>query len=324
MIPVRIAGTAGVVPGPLLSTAELVRRALPSTPPADVEAKTGIATRAWAAPGTRMADVGAEALRGALARAGLEASDLRRILFVTSTGGDALIPTTSSSIIAALGLRGSCDGFDLSNSCMGFLSALDTGARAVATGLFPVGIVVVEMLSRHLVPEQHRPYVVLGDGAAAVVLIRGEADEGIVGASFGTDRTLGNTVHLGHPCVTGQPEHMQFLGSNRELTEIGVSTLVRAARAAVEPCGARLEDIEWIVPHQPNGSMLKKMIAELGVDPARVVPLVDELGSIGAASIPMSLDRLFRTRPVRPGDHILLAGIGAGVSYGAVVYRVGS
>lgn len=324
MIPVRIAGTASALPERFLTTAELVRRVLPGTDPSAIEAKTGIHTRGWVEPGTTMADLGARALAAALERAGLPATALRRILFVCSTGGDSFMPTTSSAITAALGLRGSCDAFDISNSCVGFLSAFDMGARMVATGLHPIGIVVVEIPSRHMIPEIHRPYFVMGDGAGAAVLTPGGRDEGVLGAAFGTDTTLGNTVRLSHPGVTGVMEHVHFLAPNRDLTDLAVSTLVRAAKAAVEPCGARIEDIDWVVPHQPNGRMLERMVDALGVDPARVVPVVAELGSLGAASIPVSLDRLLRTRPVRPGDRILLAGIGAGVSYGSILYRVGA
>jgi 3-oxoacyl-(acyl-carrier-protein) synthase III len=324
MIPVRIAGTASVVPDRMITTEELARRAMPGVDPASLHAKTGIRTRAWAVPGTTMAELGAEALRNALAVAGLAPSDLRRILFVCSTGGDALIPTTSSSITAALGLRGSCDAIDLNNSCVGFLSALEMGAYAVAMGLHPIGIVAVELFSRHIVADAPRPYLVFGDGGAAAVLTPGGPGEGILGSAFGTDRTLGNTARLGHPGVTGVREHMEFLASNRDLTDLGVATLVRAAKAAVEPSGARIEDLEWVVPHQPNGRMLEKMISALGVDQGRVVPIVEELGSLGAASVPVGLDRLLRTREVRPGDRILLASIGAGVSYGALVYRVGA
>jgi 3-oxoacyl-(acyl-carrier-protein) synthase III len=324
MVPVRIAGTASVIPERRMTTEELAQKAMPGVDPASLYAKTGIRTRAWAAPGTTMAELGAEALRGALERAGLAPSDLRRILFVCSTGGDTLIPTTSSAITAALGLRGSCDAVDMNNSCVGFLSALEMGAHAVAMGLHPIGIVAVERLSRHLDAQTPRSYLVLADGAAAAVLTPGGAGEGILGAAFGTDTTLGSTAWLGHPGVTGVIDHVQFLASNRELSELGVATLARAARAAVEPSGGRLEDIEWIVPHQPNGPMLQRIIQALDVDPRRVVPIVEELGSLGAASIPVSLDRLLRTRPVRPGDRILLAGIGAGVSYGAILYRVGA
>ncbi len=310
------------MPARRFTTRELVRRAMPGVDPAQIEAKTGIYTRSWAEPGTTMAELGAQALRGALERAGLEASALRRIIFVTSTAGDTLIPTTSSALTGALGLRGSCDAFDVANSCLGFLSALDTGARAVATGLFPVAIVAVELLSRHIVPEVPRPYLVLADGAAAVILTPGGPGEGILGSAFGTDSSLGNTAQLGHPGVTGVPEHVRFGASNRELGDLAVATLVRAAKAAVVPSGVRLADREWLVPHQPNGRMLGRIVEALGVDESRMVPVVGELGSLGAASIPVSLDRLLRTRPVRPGDRILLTGIGAGVSYGAILYRV--
>ena len=86
----------------------------------------------------------------------------------------------------------------------------------------------------------------------------------------------------------------------------------------------QLDEVEWIVPHQPNGSMLKTVIDTLGLKRERVVPSCDEIGSLASASIGVCLDRLMRTRPVRPGDRILLIGVGAGLSCGSTLYRVGS
>jgi 3-oxoacyl-[acyl-carrier-protein] synthase III len=82
--------------------------------------------------------------------------------------------------------------------------------------------------------------------------------------------------------------------------------------------------VEWVLPHQPNGSMLAAIMRELQLDPERVVRLVDAVGSVGAASIATSLDRLLRTRPVRAGDRVLMVGVGAGISYGATLLRLGS
>ena len=65
----------------------------------------------------------------------------------------------------------------------------------------------------------------------------------------------------------------------------------------------------WVLPHQPNGAMLELIIAAFGLDPARVVRVVGEIGSVGSASIPVGLDRLLRTRVVPPGDRILLASV---------------
>jgi 3-oxoacyl-[acyl-carrier-protein] synthase III len=68
--------------------------------------------------------------------------------------------------------------------------------------------------------------------------------------------------------------------------------------------------------------MLDVIIDVLGVDRAKVVPVVQDIGSVVSASIPASLDRLMRTREVKPGARILMLGVGSGLSYGAVLYRV--
>ncbi|MGZ3461658.1 MAG: 3-oxoacyl-[acyl-carrier-protein] synthase III C-terminal domain-containing protein, partial [Archangium sp.] len=102
-----------------------------------------------------------------------------------------------------------------------------------------------------------------------------------------------------------------------------IAALVSATQAVLARAGLSLAEVEWVLPHQPNGAMLQLLTRTLEVEPARVVPVVHEAGSVGAASIPLSLDRLLRTRPVRAGDRILMVGVGAGVSHGAVLYRVG-
>jgi len=90
LIPVRILGTSSVLPGRAITTAEVGERAYPGRDPAELVARTGIETRYWAEPGTTHASLAAEAMRGALASAGMDASELVRLIQVNCTGGDTL------------------------------------------------------------------------------------------------------------------------------------------------------------------------------------------------------------------------------------------
>ena len=321
MIPVRILGSGSVLPGEPVSTRSLIERL--GLDPIALEPRIGIHTRHFAAPGTTMASLGADALRLALDAAALSAGDLRRVLFVSSAGGDVLAPATANRVTAALGLRHSCDAIDLNNACMGFLSAFDLAARSVATGLGPVAVVVVELGSRFITEADHRPYLVFGDAAVAVVLGSAGPDEGIVASRFGNDGTLPEDTGVAHPSLTGRREYATFKHSGRMLTRTALDALERGARATLDAAGLTFSQVDWLLPHQPNGSMLQATIEHFGLDRARMVPIVEEVGSIGAAAIAISLDRLLRTRPVRPGDTIMMFGVGAGVAHGAILYRLG-
>jgi 3-oxoacyl-[acyl-carrier-protein] synthase-3 len=322
-VPVRIAGTATVPAGRAVATAELVAR-LGQGDVAAIEAKTGISSRWFAEDGDTAAAFGARALQTALDMAALAPEAIARLIFVSSLGGDALIPATSNKIAAALGLRGTCECFDLNNACMGFLSAFDVGARSVATGRGPVAIVVGELGSRFITPEDPRPYLVVGDGVAAAVLAQGRDGDAMLASWLRNDGTIAGDVELRHPGLTGRRETTRFTSSNKQITELAIEGFRTGIQTVLSEAGVSLGDVEWIVLHQPNGSLLRVVTDALKLDPARMLNVVREVGSIGAASIPTGLDRLLRSGRVRGGDRILMAGVGAGASYGAMLVRVGT
>lgn len=328
MIPVRILGTSSLLPGRRVSTAEVARQV--GRDPEEVERKSGIQFRHWIGRDElrSCAHYAATALREALAVAGLPAQALRRIIYVSSLVGDKVCPATANQVAAELGLSGSCDAFDLNNACLGFLSAFDVAARSVATGLGPVGIAVVDLPYAHglSAPVDPRPYLVFGDAIAAAVLgaaPAGPGGGGLLASHLSNDGSQASAVVAKSPYATGQLERLTFSATHAGIGKQALEGMLYAVRELLDSTNTRLTDIEWVLPHQPNGSMLRTIMAELELDPRRVVPVVQDIGSVGSVSIPFSLDRLLRTRPVRSGDRILMLGIGAGVSRGALLYQVG-
>lgn len=326
ILPAAIAGTGSALPARIVFTKDLVEQAFPDSDPDQrrrVEERCGIETRRWIEPGTSAASLGVVALRQALDRAELDPRELRRIIFVSSTGGDHLVPATAQDLVASLGLSDTCDAFDMSNSCVGFLSALDVGARSVVTGLGPVAIVAVETFSRHLSPQGPRAYVVLGDASAAVVLRRAERG-GILASYLRTSDRLRGKMSMALPGTPDSRAFHDFDARSRELSESAVACIKAATGMVLGTAGLSLSNIDWVVLHQPNGPLFQLLVDSLGVDPARTVNIVREIGSVGSVSVPWCLDRLLRSRPVAPGQRILLASVGAGTAYGAILYEVGT
>jgi 3-oxoacyl-[acyl-carrier-protein] synthase III len=324
MLPVRIAGTSHVAPGRAVSTAELVRRLDPPLDAEEIVRKTGIVSRHVADPGPTCAtDVGLEAIRLALADADVRAEALERLIFVSSTGGDTITPSNATRIAVGLGLADTCDCFDVSNGCVGFLTAFDLASRSIATGSGPIAIATVEICTRVTTPAEPRPYVIFGDAAAALVLEPGRDGDAVLATWLRNDGIAGGDVHLRNPIATGKLETVFFTTSGQRMGDDAVSYIRRSADAVLARAGVALADVEWVLPHQPNGRLLQRIVDGLGVDPARVVPMVHDVGSVSSVSIPISLDRLRRSGRVRPGDRILMVGVGTGLAYGAVLVRVG-
>lgn len=321
MIPVRILGSGSAVGDRAVPTAELAR--VIGMDPDEAVARTGIRNRYFVGEGQDVTTLAADALREALDEAGLSGGDLARVIIVSSTGGDVRIPATANRVLGALGIGRTCDAFDVNNACTGFLTGLDLAARSVATGMGPVAVVAAERFSDCIGPDMPRSYLVMGDAAAGVIVGRApEGDgEGIEAAVLRNAADFYRGIVMEH-ATPEAPSRVEFRERNKLIATTAIGGVVAAVKQTLAEAGLGLGDMDWVVPHQPNGRLLGAMVDAMGVPAERVVPVVDEIGSVGAASAPFSLHRLLRSGRVKPGQRLLLCAVGAGMSYGAMVYRV--
>jgi 3-oxoacyl-(acyl-carrier-protein) synthase III len=298
---------------------------MPDRPVAEVLARTGILRRYVAGPEVTFASQAVAAVRAALDEAGMAPAALRRLIFVSSTGGDVNLPANANAVIDGLGVADSLDCFDLNNACVGFLTGLDLAARCVATGLGPVAVVSSELGSRHIAPTDPRPYVVFGDAAAAAIVRATPAGgaAALLASAFGNHGGARDTVTMAHGSLTGRRETIRFGRSNRAIGELALAGLRASSERALAAAGLAWDAVDHFVLHQPNGSLLAEILAAFAIDPGRVVTIVDEVGNVGSASAAVGLDWLRRRRTIRAGETILLFGVGAGLSHGALVYRAG-
>jgi 3-oxoacyl-[acyl-carrier-protein] synthase III len=269
-----------------------------------------------------MAPLGAAALRGALDAAGLFPEALKRVVFVSSMTADRTCPATGNLVVAALGINRRCDTFDVNASCLGFLRGLDIAARSVATGLGPVGIVSVELGSRVIHPEEPRLYMRFGDAAVATVVGEARPDEGILACHHVNHSLDLDEVYAQNPQRSSRPELFEVRPVDTARRAAALSALGDSIQRVLARARLRLDHVDWFLLQQPSGRRLDSILPALGLDPARVIRVVDELGAIGSACIPAALDRLLRTRTLRPGARILFAGTGGGGGAGAVLYQV--
>jgi 3-oxoacyl-[acyl-carrier-protein] synthase-3 len=104
--------------------------------------------------------------------------------------------------------------------------------------------------------------------------------------------------------------------------KLAVSVLDAVARETVEAAGRSISDVDWLIPHQANVRILQATGRKLGIAPDRVVVTVDQHANTSAASVPLALDVAYRDGRIRPGQHVLLEGVGGGFAWGAVLIRI--
>jgi 3-oxoacyl-[acyl-carrier-protein] synthase III len=163
--------------------------------------------------------------------------------------------------------------------------------------------------------------VVLGDAAAAAILKETPRGGLLASCLYASERLRGR-MNMPLPGTPGARSYHDFDARNHELGESAMVCIGKSVKDALATAQLGIHDMDWVLLHQPNLTLFNALIDMLGVDPARTVPIVREVGSLGAASVAMSLDRLMRTRDVKSGERILFASVGAGTAHGALIYEV--
>ena len=320
----RITGTGSHLPARRVTNADLVAdlaaRGVESSDEWIVE-RTGIAARHFAADDVACSDMALDAARKALQAAGRVPQDIDLIIVATSTP-DMVFPSTAAILQNKLGANG-CAAFDVQAVCSGFIYALTVADAMIRAGAATRALVVgSEIFSRLLDFTDRGTCVLFGDGAVAVVLEASETP-GILASDLHAD---GKYVDI--LCVPGQVSGGKITGKplltmdGQAVFKLAVGLLESAARATLDKAGLSEADIDWLVPHQANIRIMQSTARKLKLSMDKVVVTVQQHGNTSAASIPLALDHAVRSGQVKPGETLLLEGVGGGFTWGAVLLKL--
>jgi 3-oxoacyl-[acyl-carrier-protein] synthase-3 len=320
---VRVAGTGSFLPDYVVTNEDLAALGYD----ADwILQRSGIRARRHAPPEMATSDMAVAAAERCIAAARVPRSEIDLLLLATFTP-DYLIPATACTVQERLGLN--CGAMDVSAACAGFLYALITGMQFVATGCSQAALVIgADTNSRVMNPEDKKTYPLFGDGAGAVLLVRGEADQGLSAYTLGADgageqlliRPAGGTRCPATAERIAAGEHFVRM-EGRPVFKWAVRLVADSVRQVTSEAGLALGDVDLWLPHQANARILDAAIENLGVDPARVVVHMDRYGNTSAGSVPIALDESVAAGRVQRGDHLLLCGFGAGLAWGTALMK---
>jgi len=233
-----------------------------------------------------------------------------------------VFPSSAAILQHKLGIAG-CPAFDVQAVCSGFVYALTVADAMIKTGSARCALVVgAEVFSRILDFNDRTTCVLFGDGAGAVVLEASD-EPGILASDLHADGK-----HSGILCVPGNVSGGKIIGDpvlkmdGQAVFKLAVGVLEKAARATLDKAGMTDADIDWLIPHQANIRIMQSTAKKLKLPMEKVIVTVDQHGNTSAASIPLALDHGVRSGQIKPGQNLLLEGVGGGFTWGAVLLKL--
>ena len=320
----KIIGSGGYLPPRVVSNdalaADLATRQI-ETSDAWITERTGIRQRHIADSGVTTSQLAAEAAKRALEDAAVDASEVDLIIVATSTP-DFIFPSTACLVQSLLGNQGAA-AFDVQAVCSGFVYALTTADSFIRAGRARTALVIgAEVFSSILDWNDRGTCVLFGDGAGAVVL-KASDEPGIMEAELKADGSQMKILHaagnVSHGQVVGDP----FLRMDGQAVfKLAVTSLAASAQSVCTNAGITLEDIDWLVPHQANVRIINFLGRRLGLPDDKTVITVDQHANTSAASVPLAFDTARRDGRIKPGNLVLMQGVGGGFTWGSVLVRI--
>ncbi len=288
-----------------------------------ISTRTGIKERRiLKGEGLATSDMGAEAVKGLLDKAGVRPDEVDFVLCATVTP-DMKFPATANLISHKAGILNAFS-YDMNAACSGFLYALTTAASFVESGKYKKVVVVgADKMSSIVDYTDRQTCVLFGDAACAVLLEPTTEEVGVMDHQFATDGS--GYVHL-HMKAGGSlkppsydtidaREHYIYQ-EGQAVFKFAVTKMAGASLDLMKANNIPAEELAWLVPHQANMRIIEATGRRMGVPNEKVMVNIQKYGNTTNATIPLCLWDY--EKQLNKGDNLILTAFGGGFTWGAI------
>lgn len=254
-------------------------------------------------------DMGVKAAEAALAQAGITAKDIG-LLIVNGCSPRQTIPSEATRIAERLDCP--AVAFDVYTACPVFALHIDF-LKSYNESALPEFVLCISTaaMTMHVDYNDRSDGAIWGDGAAAwVVSLRHPGKLEIIDSTFTADPTRCKAVTV--------DSYGFFRQDGRAVRDFSVRQTVRLVKAIEEK-----HPIDWqrdiFIGHQANRTMLEQIARNREIPDLNHWHNVTYLGNQAGAGAPSTLS--MNWDKITPGQHIVVAVVGAGLSWGSIVMR---
>lgn len=298
--------------------------------------RTGIEARYWVAEGEDVgtSDLALNASLIALERAGWQAEELDLIVFATMTP-DVNVPGSGALLQNKLGAK-NVPALDIRQQCTGFLHGLEVcDAYIRSEKASKILLVGAELQSRYLelTTANRDTAIIFADGAGAVCIegVDSSDEIGILSSILHADGKHSGALRVGLPArKSGQPinhtivenqEHFPFM-DGKTVFKLAVSRLPRLTEELLSKAGMTIDQIDMFLPHQANLRINEAYRERMKIPEEKMYNNIQRYGNTTAATLPIAFDEMLEKKVVKPGDTVMFIGLGAGLTWGGVIYKM--
>ena len=319
----QIVGWGKYIPEKVITNDEL--ESMVDTSDGWIRTRTGISQRHIAGPREVTSTLATKAARAALQVAKLSPNSLDLII-VATISPDHIFPATACRVQDALGAS-RAGAFDLNAGCAGFVYALDVASHLIISGAYENVLVIgAEVMSRLIDWTDRGTCVLFGDGAGAILLQASGTPGGVIYCGLGADGSgadllmvpAGGSFIPTSASSVAQGQHFIHM-DGPEIYRFATRIVAKSTREAIRKANLTPEDIELLIVHQANHRIIESAAKALRFPMEKIFINLDRYGNTSSASIPIALCEAIEEKRIRPGDHIVLTGFGAGLTWASAV-----
>jgi 3-oxoacyl-[acyl-carrier-protein] synthase-3 len=336
-MPAYIKAISYHLPGKVFSNEDFFKAFPDSVSQKDNYDRIGVKERRIVEADVTASDLAVEAAKALFSEHRIRPSEIDFLLFC-ALEFDHTFPASVSIIQEKLGLPTSCGALDYSLGCSGYVYGLGLARGLVESlGMKNVLLLTSSTLTKKIHVKDRSSRFVFGDAAAAT-LISSRESSGMSSFVFGTDGKMADKIIIRDGAARNPLSESSFIERENEHGNITADANLYMDGAAVFHFGLKtvpqmigellskeklnLSDIDLFIFHQANLFLIDTIRTKMKIPEEKVFNYMGKVGNTVAASIPITLHEAIKAGRARPGQKILVAGFGVGLSWAATIVEL--